>query len=42
MFDKAILDDDEIPPVFRTGLLRSDTSSSISHLMSEIERIHND
>lgn len=30
--------DGEIPQVFRTGLLRSDTASSLSRLMSEIER----
>lgn len=39
MFDKEILDKDgEIPKVFRTGLLKSDTESSLSRLMSEIER----
>lgn len=39
MFEKHILeDDDEIPQVFRTGMLRSDTASSLSRLMSEIER----
>lgn len=39
MFDKCVLDlDGEIPQVFRTGLLRSDTASSLSRLMSEIER----
>ena len=39
MFDKEILDDEsEIPKVFRTGLLKSDTASSLSRLMSEIER----
>lgn len=39
MFDKCVLDDDgEIPQVFRTGQLRSDTASSLSRLMSEIER----
>ena len=39
MFEKHILEDDEeIPQVFRTGMLRSDTASSLSRLMSEIER----
>jgi hypothetical protein len=39
MFDKEILDEEgEIPKVFRTGLLKSDTASSLSRLMSEIER----
>lgn len=39
MFDKPVLEDDcEIPQVFRTGMLRSDTASSLSRLMSEIER----
>merc|ERR1711998_19541 len=39
MFPKKILDSEEdIPKVFRTGLLKSDTASSLSRLMSEIER----
>lgn len=39
MFDKAVLENDgEIPQVFRNGQLRQDTASSISRLMSEIER----
>lgn len=39
MFNKEILDEeDEIPKVFRTGLLKSDSASSLSRLMSEIER----
>jgi len=39
MFDREILEfDQEIPTVFRTGLLKCDTSSSIDRLMSEIER----
>lgn len=39
MFDRNVLEEDgEIPTVFRTGLLRSDTASSLSRLMSEIER----
>ena len=41
MFDKIVLEQDgEIPAVFRTGLLKSDTASSLSRLMSEIERNH--
>lgn len=41
MFDKIVLEaDGEIPQVFRTGLLKSDTASSLSRLMSEIERNH--
>ena len=37
MFDKKLLDNEEdIPKVFRTGLLKSDTASSLSRLMSEI------
>jgi len=36
---KIILDDEgEIPKVFRTGLLKSDSASSLSRLMSEIEK----
>lgn len=39
MFDRHIIDSEgEIPKVFRTGLLKSDTESSLSRLMSEIER----
>lgn len=39
MFELAVLDPDgEIPAVFRTGLLKSDTASSLSRLMSEIVR----
>ena len=39
MFDHTILDEEgEIPKVFRTGLLKSDTASSLSRLMSEIEK----
>jgi len=39
MFKKRLLDnEDDIPKVFRTGLLKSDTASSLSRLMSEIER----
>jgi hypothetical protein len=39
MFERVVLEKDgEIPAVFRSGLLRQDTASSISRLMSEIER----
>lgn len=39
MFRKDVLDaEGDIPKVFRTGLLKSDTASSLSRLMSEIER----
>lgn len=39
MFNKELLDaDGEIPEVFRSGLLKSDSASSLSRLMSEIER----
>ena len=39
MFSKDILDSDgEIPEIFRSGLLKSDSASSLSRLMSEIER----
>ncbi len=39
MFNKIILDQQgEIPKVFRTGLLKSDSASSLSRLMSEIEK----
>ena len=39
VFKKEMLDhEDDIPKVFRTGLLKSDTASSLSRLMSEIER----
>ena len=39
MFQRKVLDnEDDIPKVFRTGLLKSDTASSLSRLMSEIER----
>lgn len=39
MFKAKLLDNEEdIPKVFRTGLLKSDTASSLSRLMSEIER----
>jgi hypothetical protein len=41
VFRKSILDnEDDIPKVFRSGLLKSDTASSLSRLMSEIERNH--
>ena len=40
MFEKECLEDDgEIPAVFRTGLLKQHSGSSLSHLMDEIERI---
>jgi hypothetical protein len=36
-FQKELLDNEaDIPKVFRTGLLKSDTASSLSRLMSEI------
>ena len=39
MFDKDILDSDgDIPKVFRTGQLKSDSESSLLRLMSEIEK----
>lgn len=39
MFSKDTLDNEgDIPKVFRTGLLKSDTASSLSRLMSEIEK----
>ena len=39
MFEKQMLDmDGDIPKVYRTGLLKSDTASSLSRLMDEIER----
>lgn len=39
MFDRAILSSDgELPKVFRMNLLKSDSSSSLSELMREIEK----
>jgi hypothetical protein len=39
MFSKELLDaEGDIPKVFRTGLIKSDTASSLSRLMSEIEK----
>ena len=39
MFEKEILDSEgDIPKVFRTGLLKTDSGSSLSRLMSEIEK----
>ena len=39
MFEKDILDSEgDIPKVFRTGLLKNDSGSSLSRLMSEIEK----
>lgn len=37
VFSKMLLEDGDIPKVFRTGLLRKDTYDSFSQLMSEIE-----
>ena len=39
MFDKVILGTDgEIPKIFRMGMLKSDSGSSLSRLMEEIEK----
>ena len=39
VFEKHLLDSEEdIPKVFRTGLLKTDSASSLSRLMSEIGR----
>jgi hypothetical protein len=39
MFNRDLLDSDgEIPEIFRNGMLKSDSASSLSRLMSEIER----
>jgi len=39
VFEKSVLQaNGDIPEVFKAGLLRSDTASSLSRLMSEIER----
>ena len=39
MFGKELLDnEDDIPKIFRIGLWKSETASSLSRLMSEIER----
>lgn len=39
MFNNSVLDrDGDIPKVFRTGLLRSDTNSSLQKIISDIER----
>ena len=39
VFDRVVLDrDGDIPKVFRSGLLKAKTSSSLSRLMSEIEK----
>ncbi len=41
MFEQVVLDQDgEIPQVFRTGLLKADTGSELSRLMSDIEKNH--
>jgi len=40
MFDKNVLErDGEIPAVFRTGLLQTDTASDVSRIQSEPEQI---
>jgi hypothetical protein len=40
VFEKKILDnEDDIPRVFRSGLLKSDTASSLSNLMSELGKM---
>lgn len=37
-FDKVVLGQDgEIPPVYRTGVLKVDSNSDLSNLMAEIE-----
>ena len=39
VFNKDMIDPEgDVPKVFRTGLLRSDSESSLSKLMSEIEK----
>jgi len=38
VFKKDILKDGEIPPVFRNGMIRQNSSSSLSKLMSEIDK----
>ena len=38
VFKKNILKDGEIPPVFRNGMIRQNSSSSLSKLMSEIDK----
>lgn len=39
MFDRTSLDQDgDLPKVFRTGLLKSETGSSLTKLMDEIEK----
>lgn len=43
MFDKVVLETDgEIPAVFRTGLLQTDTGSDLSHINSDIDRAQRD
>ena len=38
VFKKNILKDGEIPPVFRNGMIRQNSSTSLSRLMSEIDK----
>lgn len=39
MFDKIVLETDgEIPAVFRTGFLKSETGSELSQLMSDLDK----
>jgi hypothetical protein len=38
VFKKNILKEGEIPPVFRNGMIRQNSSSSLSKLMSEIDK----
>lgn len=38
VFRKNLLKDGEIPPVFRNGMIRQDSSTSLSRLMSEIDK----
>ena len=38
VFKKNVLKDGEIPAVFRNGLIRQDSSTSLSRLMSEIDK----
>lgn len=38
VFKKNVLKDGEIPPVFRNGMIRQNSSSSLSKLMSEIDK----
>jgi hypothetical protein len=38
VFKKNVLKDGEIPPVFRNGLIRQDSTTSLSKLMDEIDK----